>query len=60
MWSCTRGSFVSKGTSVFANKLEQLVASPLINCTDDGTMINEWGTTNIDDEGTFRHKRIYL
>lgn len=53
-------AFVSKGTSVFANKLEQLVASPLLTAIDDGTMINEWGTTNIDDEGTPTQKNILI
>lgn len=53
-------SFVSKGTSAFANKLGQLVASPLVTAIDDGTMPNEWGSTNIDDEGTPTQRNILI
>ena len=28
------------------------IASPIVTAIDDGTMENEWGSTNIDDEGT--------
>lgn len=53
-------AFVSKGTSVFANKLGQLVASPLVTAIDDGTIPNGWGSTNIDDEGTPTQKNILI
>ncbi len=53
-------SFVSKGTSAFANKLGQQVASTLVTAIDDGTMPNGWGTTNIDDEGTPTQKNILI
>lgn len=53
-------AFVSKNTSVFANKLEELVASPLVTAIDDGTMPNEWGTTNIDDEGTPTQRNVLI
>ena len=53
-------AFVSKGTSVFANKLNQLVASPLVTAIDDGTIPNGWGSTNIDDEGTPTQKNILI
>lgn len=53
-------AFVSKGTSAFANKLGQLVASPLVTAIDDGTMRNEWGSTNIDDEGTPTQRNILI
>jgi len=42
---------VHKGASVFANRVGQLVASPLVTLIDDGTMAKEWGTYRIDDEG---------
>lgn len=53
-------AFVSKGTSAFSNKIGQLVASPLVTAIDDGTMINEWGTTNIDDEGTPTQRNVLI
>lgn len=53
-------AFVSKGTSAFSNKIGQLVASPLVTAIDDGTMPNEWGTTNIDDEGTPTQRNILI
>lgn len=53
-------AFVSKGTSAFANKLGQIVASPLVTAIDDGTITNGWGTTNIDDEGSPTQKNILI
>lgn len=53
-------SFVSKGTSAFAGKLGQLVASPLVTAIDDGTIANGWGTTNIDDEGTPTQRNVLI
>lgn len=53
-------AFVSKGTSAFANKLGQQVASPLVTAIDDGTMANGWGTTNIDDEGTPTQRNVLI
>lgn len=42
---------VQKGASVYAGKVGELVASPLVTLVDDGTMAREWGTLAIDDEG---------
>ncbi len=43
---------VAFGNSEFCGKLGQMVASPIVTAIDDGTLPNEWGSTNIDDEGT--------
>jgi TldD protein len=43
---------VQKGASVYAGKLGQRVAEPLLTAYDDGSMAGEWGTGAIDDEGT--------
>ena len=43
---------VAFGNSVFAGKLGERIASPIVTAVDDGTLPNEWGSLNIDDEGT--------
>ena len=43
---------VQKGASVYAGRMGERVAEPLLNAFDDGTMPGEWGTGAIDDEGT--------
>ena len=43
---------VQKQASVYAGKLGERVAEPLLSAYDDGRMPNEWGTDSIDDEGT--------
>ena len=44
-------SAVAFGNSEFAGRLGQQIASPLVTAVDDGTLENEWGSTNLDDEG---------
>ncbi|NMD37341.1 MAG: TldD/PmbA family protein [Christensenellaceae bacterium] len=43
---------VAKGFSEFSNKLGQQIASEKVTAIDDGTIPFEWGSTQIDDEGT--------
>ncbi|MDR7870443.1 MAG: TldD/PmbA family protein [Tissierellaceae bacterium] len=52
--------FVSKDTSAFANKLGQIVASPVVTAIDDGTIPNGWGTCNVDDEGTPTQRNVLI
>jgi TldD protein len=42
---------IAKDTSVFAHRVGERVASPLVTLVDDGTMTREWGALAIDDEG---------
>ncbi len=42
---------VAKKASVFHDKLGEMIANPVVSASDDGTMTNEWGSINIDDEG---------
>ena len=51
---------VAKNASVFANKLGEKVASDLVTYIDDGTLENEWGSLNIDDEGERSRKNVLI
>ncbi len=42
---------VAHDMSVFCGKLGQKIAADCVTAIDDGTMRNEWGSENIDDEG---------
>ncbi|MGL5125129.1 MAG: TldD/PmbA family protein [Fusobacteriaceae bacterium] len=53
-------SSVAKGTSVFSGKLGQQVANSKVTAIDDGTIPNEWGTLNVDDEGRKPQKKILI
>lgn len=46
------GDFNRKGTSAFAGRIGERVASPLCTVVDDGTLPGRRGSLNIDDEGT--------
>ncbi len=43
--------FNRKGTSIFSDKLGKKVAENFINIIDDGTLENNRGSINVDDEG---------
>jgi TldD protein len=42
---------VAKKASVFHDQMGKLIANPVVNAIDDGTMTKEWGSINVDDEG---------
>jgi len=46
------GDFNRKGTSPYAGRVGQRVASPGVTIVDDGTLDGRRGSLNIDDEGT--------
>jgi TldD protein len=45
------GDFNRRGSSAFANKMGEAVASPLVTIVDDGTLSERRGSLSIDDEG---------
>ena len=51
---------VAIGTSEFAGKLGQKIAADCVTAIDDGTMPNEWGSENVDDEGTPTTKLVLI
>jgi len=51
---------VAKGASVFANRIGDQVASPLVTLVDDGTMGGEWGCFAIDDEGRPAQRNVLI
>ncbi|MGH8229268.1 MAG: metalloprotease TldD [Steroidobacteraceae bacterium] len=46
------GDFNRKGTSAFANRIGERVASEECTVVDDGTLARRRGSLNVDDEGT--------
>ncbi len=53
-------SSVAYGRSQFAGKLGQQVACEKFTAIDDGTMPNQWGSINFDDEGTPSHRNVLI
>lgn len=51
---------VAIGASVFCGKLGKQIASECVTAIDDGTIPNEWGSCNIDDEGSPMQKNILI
>ena len=47
---------VQKKASVFHDRMGEMIANPAVSAVDDGTMKNEWGSINYDDEGTKTQK----
>jgi TldD protein len=54
------GDFNRKGTSAFAGRLGQKVASPECTVVDDGTIPDRRGSLNVDDEGTATQKTVLI
>jgi TldD protein len=54
------GDFNRKGTSAFAGRMGQQVASELCTVVDDGTLPGRRGSLNIDDEGTPSQRTVLI
>ena len=53
-------SSVSKGISVFSDKIGEKIASDVVTLVDDGSISNSWGSLGIDDEGMTTQKNILI
>ena len=42
---------VAKKASVFHDRMGDMIANPVVSAVDDGTLVREWGSINVDDEG---------
>lgn len=54
------GDFNRKGSSAYANRLGEKVASDLCTVVDDGTLQNQRGSLNVDDEGTLTQSNVLI
>ncbi len=54
------GDFNRKGTSAFAGRMGERVASPLCTVVDDGTLEERRGSLNMDDEGTTTQQTVLI
>ncbi|MGH9295203.1 MAG: TldD/PmbA family protein, partial [Acidimicrobiales bacterium] len=51
---------ILKDSSVYANRLGEAVANPLVTLVDDGTVGPEWGCLAIDDEGRPAKRNVLI
>lgn len=51
---------VATGASEFTGKLGQKIAADCVTAIDDGTIANEWGSENVDDEGNPTTKLVLI
>ena len=51
---------VAYGISEFSGRLGEMIAAPCVTAIDDGTIMNEWGSTHVDDEGMPTGKLILI
>ena len=52
--------FVNQGASIFAERLGERVASPLITLIDDGTLPGRRGSFRFDDDGTPSQRTVLI
>lgn len=51
---------VARGNSEFCGKLGQKIAADCVSAVDDGTLAGEWGSINVDDEGTVSQRNLLI
>ena len=54
------GDFNRKGSSAFAGRMGEVVASSLCTVVDDGTLPNRRGSLNVDDEGVPTQRTVLI
>lgn len=54
------GDFNRKGSSIFAGRIGQQVASTQCTVIDDGAMLQRRGSLNVDDEGTPTQRNVLI
>jgi TldD protein len=54
------GDFNRKGTSAFAGRVGERVASPGVTVVDDGTIEGRRGSLSVDDEGTATQRTVLI
>jgi TldD protein len=52
--------FIRKGTSLFAGKLGEKVASELVTVIDNGELLHRRGSLNVDDEGVVAGEKVLI
>lgn len=51
---------VARGNSEFCGKLGQKIAADCVSAVDDGTLAGEWGSINVDDEGSPSQRNLLI
>lgn len=51
---------VADNASVFCGKIGEQIANENVTAVDDGTIANEWGSYNIDDEGVPSQRTVLI
>jgi TldD protein len=51
---------IAKGASIYAGRLGDVVAAPIVSAYDDGSLKNGWGSQAFDDEGVPTQKTLVI
>lgn len=51
---------IRKKASPFCGKLGERVAQPVLTAIDDGTLVQHWGSCNVDDEGQAAQRTVLI
>jgi TldD protein len=51
---------IAKGASIYADRMGDVVAAPIVNAYDDGALANGWGSAAFDDEGVPTRKTMVI